>query len=338
MTSKQATGTSSRKSSGTLASEAAGGDARARAGEPSEPAARSKRSLAADSGEIVIGPGRKPAPGLYVVATPIGNLRDITLRALDVLAAADLVLCEDTRVTRRLLAQYGLRPRLAVYNDHSGEADRARVLAQLRDGATVALVSDAGTPLVSDPGYRLVAAALTAGNLVAPVPGPSAVTAALAAAGMPTDRFFFAGFLPARQAARRAALEELAGVPATLVFLESTRRLAPALADMARSLGPRPAAVMREMTKLHEERRAGALDRLAADYAESGPPKGEAVIVVAPPEAAAASEAADVDRLLRQALATMSVRDAAAAVAAAAGRPKREVYARALALARDEPG
>ncbi len=275
----------------------------------------------------------KPAPGLYVTATPIGNLADISFRAIEVMRAADLVVCEDTRVTGKLLSHYGIATPMLAYYDHNAAKVRPRILARLGRGEVVVLVSDAGTPLVSDPGYKLVAAALAAGVAVLPVPGPSAVTAALSIAGLPTDRFLFVGYLPGRRAARRKELVELRAWRATLVALESPRRLPAALADMAEVLGPRPAAVAREMTKRFEEVRRGTLAELAALYRESGPPKGEAVVVVGPAEDEPV-RAADIDAALEAALATMGVRDAAALVATATGAPRREVYARALALGR----
>jgi 16S rRNA (cytidine1402-2'-O)-methyltransferase len=274
------------------------------------------------------------APGLHVVATPIGNLSDVTLRALQVLMSADLVLCEDTRVTRRLIERYGLKPALLSYHDHNAAAVRPRVLARLGEGAAVALVSDAGTPLVSDPGYKLVEAAIAAGHRVYPVPGPSAALAALIAAGLPTDRFLFEGFLPAKPGQRRTRIGELAGVPATLVLYESGPRLARSLADLTAGLGARSAAVCRELTKLFEEVRRGSLAELAAHYAKAGPPKGEIVIVIGPPATdAPAVSLEELDRQLKATLAKMSLKDAAAAVAADTGLPRREVYRRALALA-----
>ncbi|HXZ02129.1 MAG TPA: 16S rRNA (cytidine(1402)-2'-O)-methyltransferase [Stellaceae bacterium] len=274
------------------------------------------------------------APGLYLVATPIGHAEDITLRALKTLRAADVIVCEDTRVTAKLLARHGIERPLLAYHDHNAERVRPLLLERLRRGEAVALVSDAGTPLVSDPGFKLVRAALGAGVPVTAVPGPSAMLAALLLSGLPSDRFLFAGFLPPKPAARRRALAELAAVPATLVFFESAKRLAGALADMAAVLGPRPAAVARELTKLHEEVRRGSLADLEAHYREAGPPRGEIAVVVAPPQAPAPalSEAA-LDRQIAAALAAMSIRDASAAVSAATGKPRREVYARALLLA-----
>jgi len=290
-------------------------------GQPSEGRAASKRQAAL-------------AAGLYVVATPIGNARDITLRALDVLAAADAVACEDTRTTRRLFAIHGLTAPLIAYHEHNAARVRPRLLARLAEGAALALISDAGTPLISDPGYRLVVAALEAAIPVLAVPGPAAPIAALSVAGLPTDRFYFVGFLPARKAARRRALIEASEVPASLVILESPRRLAALLADAADLLGPREAAVARELTKRFEEVRRGSLAGLAAHYHEAGPPKGEVVVVIGPPAGTeAAVDAATLDRQLRAALASQSVRDAAALVAAATGLSRRRVYARAIELA-----
>ncbi|MDE2227671.1 MAG: 16S rRNA (cytidine(1402)-2'-O)-methyltransferase [Alphaproteobacteria bacterium] len=273
----------------------------------------------------------KLAPGLYLVATPIGNLADVTLRALRVLRSADAVLCEDTRVTAKLLARYGIAAATQPYHDHNAERVRPGILARLKAGAALALVSDAGTPLVSDPGFKLVRAALADGIAVTAVPGPSAALAALLASGLPPDRFLFAGFLPPKEAARRRSLDELKDVDATLVFFESAPRLAASLADMAAILGPRPAAVARELTKLHEEVRRGSLAELAAQYRASGPPKGELVVVVGPPERTATSDA-EIDRALGVTLAHKSLREAVEDVASATGARRRHVYARALAL------
>ncbi len=273
------------------------------------------------------------APGLYVVATPIGNLGDVTLRALAVLRGADLLACEDTRVTAKLLARYGIRKPTTPYHDANAEQARPRLLAQLRQGARIALVSDAGTPLISDPGYKLVREAVAAGVAVVPVPGASSVLAALMVAGLPTDRFLFVGFLPSRQGQRVRALEEVRAVPATLVVLESTHRLAESLADMAATLGPREAVVAREITKRFEEAVRAPLPDLAARYAAAGDPKGEVVVVIAPPGAeAAVADDATVDALLTTQLLTLRPSDAAALVAQKTGRPRREVYARAMAL------
>jgi 16S rRNA (cytidine1402-2'-O)-methyltransferase len=270
------------------------------------------------------------APGLYLVATPIGNLRDITLRALDVLAGADLILAEDTRVTGKLLSVYGLKGRLERYDEHGAARTRPKALAALEAGGRVALVSDAGTPLVSDPGYRLVSEVVAAGFPVFPIPGASSTLAALSVAGLPTDRFLFAGFPPPKSAARRGFLEGLRGVQATLVFFEGASRLGASLADMADVLGPRPAAVARELTKLHETVVRADLAALAADPSLAAP-KGEVVIVVGPPiETAATPE--DAETALAEALARLSPADAAREVAAATGLPRRELYRQALAL------
>ncbi len=296
-----------------------------------------------------VGPGKRshedrlskqPAPrrkqarltGLALVATPIGNAGDISLRALDVLAGADAIACEDTRVTAKLLAIHGISKPLLTYHEHNAERVRPMLIERLKSGETVALVSDAGTPLISDPGYKLVRACIRENIPVTPVPGASAVLTALVASGLPTDRFLFAGFLPAKQAARRRALKEIAGVAATLVMMESTKRLAASLADMADVLGRRDAAVAREMTKLFEEVRRGSLAELATYYKDSGAPKGEATVVVAPPEEPAAAGADDVDGMLREALKEATMRDAVDRVAAITGVPRRQVYARALAV------
>ena len=273
-------------------------------------------------------------PGLYLVATPIGNLRDVTLRALDLLAVADLIACEDTRVSAKLLAHFGLSAPLAAYHEHNAERMRPKLMERLKAGAVVALISDAGTPLVSDPGWKLVRAALADGIRVSTLPGPSAALAGLLLSGLPSDRFLFAGFLPSKSAARKKSLAALATVQATLIFFETAPRLAASLADMAESLGDRPAAVARELTKLYEEVHRQPLAALAAHYRAAGPPKGEIVVLVAPPasDATALDEAA-LDKSLIAALATMSVKDASAAVAAATGQPRRLVYQRALALA-----
>jgi 16S rRNA (cytidine1402-2'-O)-methyltransferase len=271
------------------------------------------------------------APGLYLVATPIGNLGDITLRALEVLRGADRVLCEDTRVTGKLLARYGISASLGPYHDHNAERVRPNVLAALRRGERIALVSDAGTPLVSDPGYKLVRAALADDLPVIAIPGPTAAVTALILSGLSPDAFLFAGFLPPRQAARRRALERWAAVEATLVFYESTPRLAESLAEMAEVLGNRQGAIARELTKLHEEVRRGRLADLAAHYRLAGPPRGEAVVVVGGLEHSEPDEA-EIDRRLRAALAELGVREAAAKLAAETGMPRGELYRRALAM------
>jgi 16S rRNA (cytidine1402-2'-O)-methyltransferase len=270
-------------------------------------------------------------PGLHVVATPIGNLGDISFRALATLAAADAIIAEDTRVTKKLLAHYGIATPLVAYHEHNAAVMRPHLIARLEDGAALALVSDAGTPLISDPGFKLAAEALTRNIAVVPVPGASAVLAALMAAGLPTDRFFFEGFLPPKSAARRSRIAELATVPGTLVFFESPRRLAEALRDLAGVLGPREAAIARELTKCFETVRRAPLPELAAAISAEETPKGEIVVLVGPPAAQQSSQAA-LDEMLTRALEEHSVKDAAAIVSAETGQPRRKVYARAIAL------
>ena len=297
-----------------------------------KPPSTSSQSARAEPNDAAL--RSKPAklePGLYLVATPIGNLADITLRALEVISAAGTLACEDTRITRKLLSAYGLDRPMTAYHEHNAERVRPRLIERLKNGESVALVSDAGTPLISDPGYKLVRAAIAEGLGVSALPGPSAPLAALVVSGQPSDRFFYGGFLPVKQAARRKALAELAAIPATLIFFESSRRLAAALEDMAQVLGARPAAVARELTKLFEEVRRGDLADLAAHYRAAGPPKGEIAIVVGPPESEA-PQADDLDDRLAAALEQASLRDAVARVAAETGLPRRQVYARALAL------
>jgi len=270
--------------------------------------------------------------GLHIVATPIGNLGDVTLRALEALAGADLIACEDTRVTRKLLDRFAIATPLTPYHEHNAAKARPQLLQRLAQGAGIALVSDAGTPLISDPGYKLVRAAQEAGYPVSVLPGASAVLAALAVAGLPTDQFLFAGFLPPKQAARRARIAELARVPATLVLFESGPRLGDALADLAAGLGPqREAALCRELTKLHEEIRRGSLANLAQAYAQATP-RGEIVLVVAPPGEVPTASAAETETLLRRALTRVSLKDAVGEVADATGLPRREIYQQALAL------
>lgn len=276
----------------------------------------------------------KPAPGLYLTAMPIGNAGDITVRALHLLAGADIIICEDTRVTRKLMAIYGLATPLSAYHEHNAERVRPAILARLARGESVALVADAGTPLISDPGYKLVREAVAAGHPVTCLPGANAPLAALLLSGLPTDRFLFAGFPPTRGTARRRFWRALATIPASLVAFEAAPRLAASLSDAEAELGDRPAAVARELTKKFEEVRRGPLSELARHYAEAGPPRGEVTLVIgggAGPEAVMDDTA--VDAALEDALGRASLRDAAAEVAAAAGRPKREVYRRALALA-----
>lgn len=274
------------------------------------------------------------APGLYLVATPIGNLRDITLRALDVLNACDVLLAEDTRVSGKLLAAYAISKRLQRYDEHVADRETPRILERLEAGERVALVSDAGTPMVSDPGLRLAQAAIAAGHPVFPIPGASAALAALTLAGLPTDRFLFAGFPPPKSAARRTFLEELAPVRATLIFYEGASRVADSLADMAAVFGPRPGAVARELTKLYETCVRGPLDELAADPRFEAP-KGEIVILVGPGEEAPVREG-DAEAALREAMARLPLGEAASEVAKALGLPRRDLYRQALAL-KDAP-
>ena len=275
-----------------------------------------------------------PEPGLYIVSTPIGNLGDITLRALEILGAVDLILAEDTRFSRRLLDHYGIETSVSAYHEHNADRVRPNILARLGEGQSLALISDAGTPLISDPGYKLVREATAQGARVFPVPGASALLAALVAAGLPTDRFLFEGFLPARSEARRARLNGLAQVEATLVFYEAPQRLAASLADLAQELGDRPAAVARELTKLHERTRSGTLTALAAEFAAQVAIKGECVVVVGPPLAQPPMDDAEMARELEELLLAHTTRDAAAILAARRGLPRRDVYARALAMTR----
>jgi 16S rRNA (cytidine1402-2'-O)-methyltransferase len=267
-------------------------------------------------------------PGLHIVATPIGNLRDLSRRAADTLSRADRILAEDTRVTAKLLQHIGAKVPMSRYDDHSSDDDRAQIVAQL-DGQAIALVSDAGTPLISDPGYKLVRAARAAGRAVHTVPGPSAVTAALTLAGLPTDRFLFLGFLPAKSKARADAIAEVAHLRATLVLYESGPRLGDTLGALADQLGDREAAVAREISKLHEECVTGTLAELAKRYAEA-PPKGEIVVVVGPPLAARAASDEALDAALDEALKDLSPSRAAAEVAELLNIPRKRAYARAL--------
>lgn len=271
-----------------------------------------------------------PVPaGLHLVATPIGNLGDITLRALAMLANADLVYCEDTRQSQKLLDRYGIRRALRSYHEHNAESERPRILDALARGKSVALISDAGTPLISDPGYKLVRDAVEAGHAVVALPGPSAVLAALSVAGLPTDSFHFAGFLPARQGQRRERIEALRSITATLVLFEAPQRLGEALEDLLALLGDRPVVVARELTKLHEEAVRGRLGELVLRYREAEP-KGECVIVIGAGEAEAATDE-QITALLTDALKTMRTKDAVDAVAEHLGVPKKRVYALAIA-------
>ena len=274
------------------------------------------------------------APGLHVVATPIGNLGDISLRALATLAAANLVVAEDTRVTKVLLAHYGITTPLFAYHEHNADDVRPQLIGRLVTGQALALVSDAGTPLISDPGFRLVGEALKRDIAVTSLPGASAVLAALVVAGLPTSRFFFEGFLPPKSAARRQRIAELATVPGTLVFFESPRRVVDLVADLAAVLGPREAAVARELTKMFEAVKRGTLPDLAAELAAGDPLRGEIVVLVGPPpEGVPVLDAASLDDRIKTALKTLSVKDAASVVSGETGQPRRKVYARAIELA-----
>jgi len=278
-------------------------------------------------------PARPLQPALYVVSTPIGNLGDMTLRALETLAAADILACEDTRVTRVLLERYGIRRRAFAYHEHNESEATPRLVAAVAEGKSVALVSDAGTPLISDPGYRLVGAMAEADLRVIPIPGASAVLSALAASGLPTDSFFFAGFLSVKDGARRSRLTELKAIPGTLIFYESPRRLAVSLASMADELGgARHATVSRELTKTFEETRRGTLATLAEHYQAADTPKGEIVICVGPPLAAERPDEADVDALLLDLSAQMSASKAAGEAARQTGLIKSDLYKRLLTL------
>ncbi len=280
-------------------------------------------------------PSRRLPPGLHVVATPIGNLADITLRALSTLAAADAILAEDTRMSRRLLDHYGIRRPVRRFDAHAGEAQVTAAVEAMAGGQALALVSDAGTPLLSDPGSLLVMRCAAAGVAVHPLPGPSALLAALVTAGLPADRFFFEGFLPPKAGDRRRRIRELAAVPGALVFYEAPHRVAETLADLEAVLGDRPAATARELTKLHETIVRGTLASLRA-HVERESPRGEFVLVVGAPGLADTGAADDLDGRLTALMERMSVKDAAAVVAGETGRPKREVYARALRLAAGE--
>jgi 16S rRNA (cytidine1402-2'-O)-methyltransferase len=271
-----------------------------------------------------------------VVPTPIGNMRDITLRALDILQDVALIACEDTRVTGRLLDHHGITTPVTPYHEHNARRVRPELLRRLAEGASIALVSDAGTPLISDPGYRLVREATMAGHSVTALPGASAVLTALTASALPPDRFLFIGFPPPRASARRQAFEEIVAVRASLVAFESARRLAGCLSDMRAVLGDREVVVARELTKHFEELRRGTLSELALHYTRTGPPKGEVVIVVAPPGDEPPPEEDAVDALLRETIPGRSLRDAVDIVAVRLGLPRRTVYERALAL-KSEP-
>jgi len=272
------------------------------------------------------------AAGLYILATPIGNARDISLRALEILKSCDVIAAEDTRVTSKLLAIHGISKPLIPYNDHNGPQMRPKILARLEQGQAVALVSDAGTPLVSDPGYKLVREVIAAGVAIVALPGASAVLAGLTLSGLPSDRFLFAGFLPSKAGERKSMLEEVGGLRATLIFFESAQRLEDSLPALAEVLGDRQAVVARELTKLHEEVRRGSLRELAAHYAKAGAPKGEVTLLVAPPDASAAPDSTRIDAALKAALAFMPVKAAAEMIADLTEGSRKALYARALEL------
>lgn len=266
-----------------------------------------------------------------MVATPIGNLQDITLRALELLQTADLIACEDTRVSGKLLSAYGIKSKLLSYNDHNAGERRHQIFDAIRDDQKVVLISDAGTPLVSDPGYKLVRDAIAEGFYVTALPGASSVITGLCLSGLPSDRFFFAGFLPSKTEARKKDIASLAAVPSTLIFFESAKRLVACLEALHEGLGDREAAVMRELTKLHEEAERGTLQKLIAHYSKQGEPKGEIVIVVAPPLAQEVSD----EEIRAQMLALLSdhsVKEAAAILSEQTGRPRKELYTLALSL------
>ncbi len=272
-------------------------------------------------------------PALYLVATPIGNLSDITIRGLETLAAADVVAAEDTRVSRVLLSKYGIRQKLVACHEHNEASVSRRLVETVLNGGSVALISDAGTPLVSDPGYRVVQEAIEQGLPVVAIPGPSAVLAALAVSGLPTDGFLFAGFLPAKAKARRDRLAETATAAMTLVFYESPRRLAATLADMADVLGEeRMAVVARELTKRFEEVRRGKLGELALQYKTEGAPKGEVVICVGPAAGEAMLSEEETDVMLVKLAKSLPASKAASEASIISGRPKRELYARLMTL------
>lgn len=269
-------------------------------------------------------------PGLYLVATPIGNLADITLRALSVLARADIIYCEDTRHSLTLTAHFGITTHLAPYHEHNGARERPKIMDSLADGRRVALISDAGTPLISDPGYKLVREAVAAGHKVESLPGPSAALVALTVSGLPTDAFFFAGFLPTKTAARRARIMELQQVPSTLIFFEAPSRVADTIGDLAQVLGARPAALARELTKRFETIERGSLDALAA-AGSAREPRGEYVILVSPPVAREITDEL-IEEQLAEALETQTLRDASKVIAADLGVPKSRVYDLGLKL------
>lgn len=270
-------------------------------------------------------------PGFYLVATPIGNLRDITFRALDVLSSVDLIICEDTRVTGKLLNAYGFKKKMQIYNDHATDGQRERLIEAVAGGQSIAVLSDAGTPLVSDPGYKLVRGAVEQGLYVTSVPGPNAALPALQLSGLPTDQFSFLGFLPPKTTARQNALKKWEGAPSSLIMYETGPRLLDSLQDMRVVFGNRDGAVMRELTKMYEEVKRGKLSDLILHYSTKGAPKGEIVVVLGHPVAEVVSTES-IEKQLIKALENMSVRDAADMVSQATGKPKKTIYTLALKL------
>ncbi len=271
-------------------------------------------------------------PGFYLVATPIGNLRDITFRALDVLSSVDLIICEDTRVTGKLMSAYGFKKKMQVYNDHSTDHQRESLIKAVQEGQSIAVLSDAGTPLVSDPGYKLVRGAVEQGLYVTSIPGPNAALPALQLSGLPTDQFSFLGFLPPKTSARQTVLKKWEATPGTLIIYETGPRLLESLQDMRITLGNRDAAVTRELTKMYEEVRRGTLSDLILYYSSKGAPKGEIVVILGHAVAEVLSTES-IEKQLIKALDKMSVRDAAEMVAQATGKPKKTIYTLALKLA-----
>ena len=300
-----------------------------------------EHTSSSDSGFFIDPSSLRPKPlepALYIVATPIGNLSDITLRALQTLAGADVIACEDTRVTGKLLQRFSIKTRMIAYHDHNAAKQSPRLLSTLENGQSIALVSDAGTPLISDPGFRLINDVLDAGHKVIPLPGASSPIVALSAAGLPTDAFLFAGFLPPKKAARIARLTQLADIPATLVFLESPKRIAGALADCEAALGgERDAAVGRELTKLYEAFSRGSVSELAAQFAQDDAPKGEIVLMIGPPVKKSIDQEM-IDSDLRALIKIHPIKEAASLLSKQLGLPKRDLYQRALTLKEEDEG
>lgn len=270
--------------------------------------------------------------GLYIVSTPIGNLADITLRALDILKLVDLIACEDTRVSGGLLSHYGIKKPLISYNDHNADEKRPEIFSAIERGKRVALISDAGTPLISDPGYKLVREALEKNIYVTAIPGPSSVTAALCLSGLPSDSFYFGGFLPAKSEALKKHIKSLSQVPSTLIFFESARRLEESLAALRDGLSDRQSAIVREITKLYEESRRGKLSELLENIEKNGAPKGEVVIVIAPPQESELSASENIEAELVLLLKSHSVKETATIIAEQTGLSRKEIYALALKI------